>query len=234
MQDSVIPLGSQPAAIHAVTPDTAGAIVANGGIGDAVADAILGLIGSVPRSAERQCAHPAVRAQAIARSASARAAMTAGGLALPPGPLAWLTIFPELIAVWKLQSQMIADIARVYGGEVRITREHMVYCLFRHTAAQAVRDLAVRVGERMLVQQVSLSAFQAIAHRVGVHLTQRALGQGISRWLPVIGAVGVAAYAFYDTRHVARTAIELFEHNAGSKIDATGEFHALGRNAEEI
>jgi hypothetical protein len=107
---------------------------------------------------------------------------------------------------------MVADIAKVYGCEAKVTREQMIYCLFRHTAAQAVRDLAVRVGERMLVQQVSLTALQAVAHRVGVHLTQHALATGISRWLPLIGALGVGAYAFYDTRAVARTAIELFEH----------------------
>jgi hypothetical protein len=194
-------------------PNTA-LVVANpaGQTGNLIADAILGFIGSVPHSEEPHSGHPSARAHAIARSASTRAAMTAGGLALPPGPLAWLTIIPELIAVWKLQAQMVADIAGVYGGEAKVSREEMIYCLFRHTAAQAVRDLAVRVGERMLVQQVSLTALQAVAHRVGVHLTQHALAKGISRWLPLIGALGVGTYAFYDTRAVARTAIELFEH----------------------
>jgi hypothetical protein len=195
-------------------PNTA-LVVANpaGQTGNLIADAVLGFIGSVPHSGEPHSGHPATRVRAIARSASTRAAMTAGGLALPPGPLAWLTIIPELIAVWKLQAQMVADIAGVYGCEAKVTREQMIYCLFRHTAAQAVRDLAVRVGERMLVQQVSLSALQAVAHRIGVHLTQHALATGISRWLPLIGALGVGAYAFYDTRAVARTAIELFAHS---------------------
>jgi hypothetical protein len=44
-----------------------------------------------------------------------------------------------------------------------------------------------------------------------VTITQHAIGTGVSRWLPVIGAVGVGAYAYYDTGQVARTAIELFE-----------------------
>jgi hypothetical protein len=201
-------------------PDTALTVPGdNSGTGNIIADAILGFIGSVPGSKEGQSAHPTARSRAIMRSAATRAAMTAGSLALPPGPLAWLTIIPELIAVWRLQAQMVADIAGVYGSEVRVTREQMIYCLFRHTAAQAVRDLAVRVGERMLVQQVSLSALQAIAHRVGVHLTQTAIGKGVSRWLPIVGAVGVGAYAYYDTRQVARTAIELFEH--GSEIEVS-------------
>ena len=105
---------------------------------------------------------------------------------MPPGPLGWLTIAPELLAVWKIQAQMVSDLAGVYGKAATLTREHMVYCLFRHTAVQLLRDVAVRV-----------------AHR--------SAGGGIARWLPVVGAVGVGAYAFYDTSQVAATAIELFK-----------------------
>jgi len=65
----------------------------------------------------------------------------------------------------------------------------MVYCLFGHTALQLLRDVAVRV-------------------------TQRSAGGGIARLLPVVGAVGVGAYAFYDTSQVTATAIELFGKGA--------------------
>ena len=136
--------------------------------------------------------------------------MTAGSLALPPGPLGWLTILPELVLVWRIQAQMVADIAGIYGKQAYLTREQMLYCLFRHTAAQAARDLIVRVGERYLIQQVSLRTLQSVAERIGVRVTQQAIGKGISRWLPVIGALGVGAYAYYDTGQVARTATELF------------------------
>jgi hypothetical protein len=37
----------------------------------------------------------------------------------------------------------------------------------------------------------------------------------VSRWLPIIGALGVAAYAYYDTGKVAENAIEFFS----SEID---------------
>jgi hypothetical protein len=45
---------------------------------------------------------------------------------------------------------------------------------------------------------------------VGIRITQRAIGKGISRWIPVIGAVGTGGYAYYDTSKVAETAIEIF------------------------
>ncbi len=106
---------------------------------------------------------------------------------------------------------MVADIAGIYDKNAYLTREQMIYCLFRHTAAQAVRDLVVRVGERILVQGVSLGAMQVIAREVGISITRRAIRKGVSRWLPVIGALGVGTYAYFDTAQVARTAIELFE-----------------------
>ena len=180
--------------------------------GHRVAEAILDFIGRVPVSDEHTSRNPGERARSIANSAAAKAALTAGSLALPPGPLGWLTILPELVAVWRIQAQMVADIAGIYGKDAALTREQMIYCLFRHAAAQAVRDLVVRVGERLLVQRVSIRTLQGIAGRIGVRITQQAIGKGISRWVPVIGALGVGAYAYYDTGQVARTAIELFRH----------------------
>lgn len=179
--------------------------------GKAVGETVLNFIGRVPHTDEHHAHAPGERAQIIANAAARRAATTAGGLALPPGPFGWLTVLPELVAVWKIQAQMVADIAGAYGKTVFLSREQMIYCLFRHSAAQAVRDLVARVGERYLVQRVSLQALQIVARAVGVRITQQALGKTMSRVLPLIGAMGVGAYAYYDTRQVARTAIALFE-----------------------
>ena len=176
-----------------------------------VAAAILKFMRRVPASSERKSRTPTKAARTRANAAAAKAALAAGTLALPPGPLGWLTILPEMMAVWKIQSQMVADIAALYGKKASLTEEQMVYCLFRHSAAQAVRDLVVRVGERALVKKASLALLQSIAHNVGVRLTQKAIGKGLSRWIPVAGAMGVGAYAWYDTAQVAATAIELFE-----------------------
>lgn len=177
-----------------------------------IAEAILNFIGQIPGTDEHRSRRPGERARSIASSAAIKAAITSGTLALPPGPLGWLTILPELIAIWKIQAQMVVDIAGTYGREACLTREQMIYCLFRHTAAQAVRDLVVRAGERFLVRRASLHVMQGVAHKIGIRITQRAIGKGLSRWLPVVGALGVGAYAYYDAGQVAQTAIELFSH----------------------
>jgi hypothetical protein len=125
------------------------------GVSQKVAQLVLDFIGTIPNTNEHKSADPKKRAQSIASTAAAKAALASGGLAIPPGPLGLLTIVPDLVVVWKIQAKMIADIAAAYGKS-DLTREQMIYCLFRHVAAQAVRDLVVRVGERFLVRRVSL------------------------------------------------------------------------------
>jgi hypothetical protein len=182
--------------------------------------AILDVAGEVPDTAEHRSRSPDARAREIASSAATRAALAAGTLALPPGPVGWLTIVPELAAIWRIQRQMVADIAGVYGVSAELTRSRMLYCLFRHAAAQAMRDVAVQVGARILIQDVPLRAIERIAAKIGVSLSKRLVGRGIARWLPVIGALGVGAYAYYDTGQVARTAIDVFGAEAAERADA--------------
>jgi len=179
-------------------------------------EAVLNLVSSVPPARELASSQPADAAWQLAQRAARKAGVAAGTLALPPGPLGWLTILPELVAVWRIQAQMVADIAAIYGTQHAPTREQMLYCLFRHTAAQAVRDLAVRMGQRVLVKEAGAQVLQSVAGAIGLHLSQRALGHGVSRWVPVAGAVGVGAYAWHDTRQVAKQAMALFDPQTAS------------------
>jgi len=178
-----------------------------------LADSILRVASRIPKSQEHSSRTPEQKARSIANAAAARAAVTAGALALPPGPWGWLTVLPEIARAWQIQGQMVADIAKVYGKYGSLNQEQMLYCLFRHAASQAVRDLVVRVGQRYLVKEASMQVITAVARRIGVRVTQRAATSAVSRWIPIVGAVGIGAYAYYDTAQVARTAIELFAHD---------------------
>lgn len=175
-----------------------------------LAQAVIDLVTEVPDSTLEPSPNPRERADAIATAAKRKAALASAGLALPPGPLAWLTIIPDLMVVWKIQRQMVADIAAVYGHEATLRPEHMLLCLFKHTGAQLFRDLVMRAGERYLVRKLPIRSLYSIANKIGMKITQRSLGRAVSRVVPVAGAVGVAAYTWYDTRQVAKTAIDLF------------------------
>lgn len=41
-------------------------------------------------------------------------------------------------------------------------------------------------------------------------MSEKVVGQALSRFIPILGALGVGAYAYYDTSKVAANAIELF------------------------
>jgi uncharacterized protein (DUF697 family) len=182
-----------------------------GTLAQRASDAVYSVVTRVPTPRRGRSATPQDAARGVASEAAAKAALAAGSFALPPGPLGWLTLVPDLIVIWRIQAQMVADIGGCYGKSGLLGREQMLYCLFRHTAAQAVRDLVVRAGGRMLIQSATSGTVQAIARKIGMNVAKKTAAKAISRWVPIIGAVGVGAYAYYDTAQVAKTAMEFFE-----------------------
>jgi EcsC protein family len=176
-----------------------------------IVDAIENAVSRVPASRERAVPQPALAARKLARKAARRAAAVSGTLALPPGALGMLTVIPDLIAIWRIQAQLVADIAGLYGRDLQLTRTHMVYCLFRHAASQLARDVVVRTGERLVFRQLSGGAMRSVLTGVGLNITQRVAGTAASRWVPLVGAAAVAGYAYFDTMQVAKTAFSLLE-----------------------
>ncbi len=178
-----------------------------------VTTALTRLIHEIPTSDEPSASLPAARAQEIARAASLKAAGVSSALALPPGPLGFATIIPDLVVIWKIQRSMVADIAAAFGKTGSLTQESLLYCMFKHGGAAVARDLVARVGGRCLVRQANVRALQDILGKIGIHVTQRVITRSFSRLIPIIGSLGVGAYAFYDTTQVASNAIELFSQD---------------------
>ncbi len=177
---------------------------------DKITSALMQVVSKIPGSDETEDASPDAKSRSLILKASCKAATVSGSLALPPGPLGMLTILPDLLAIWNIQRQLVADIAAVYGKAAILERQQMIYCLFKHAAGQVVRDVAVRVGERFLIREATLKGLQQVLRRIGVSISQRAAGKALSRWLPVIGAVGIGGYAFYDTSQVGKTSMAFF------------------------
>jgi hypothetical protein len=172
--------------------------------------ALLQLLSRVPRSDEVVADDPRSRARRLGREAARKAAAASAAMALPSGPLGMITVVPDLMTIWHIQRQLVADIAAVFGKSGGLTRESMLFCLFKHGSAALLRDLVVRVGERTIVKRASVRFLEELLAKLGVRVSQRALGHAISRWVPALGALGVGVYAHYDTSQVADNAIELF------------------------
>ncbi len=176
-----------------------------------VARTIVELVSAIPPSSEAACADPHKRARELQVNAASKAAAVSGAMTLPPGPWGMALMVPDLLAVWRIQAQLIADTAGVFGKSAVLRREEMFYCLFRHGAAQACRDLLVDgVGQRVLLRRATVGLLQAVAGKVGMRVAKRVLAQSVARWLPLVGSAGVAAYAYYDTTQIGLTASAMF------------------------
>lgn len=192
---------------------------------DTLSPVLLGVVGQIPNARVRRSRQPGDDARRLATRAALKAALTAGSLALPTGPLGWLTVLPEMRAVWKIQAQLVADIAALHGRKSELTQEQVLYCLFRHSASAALRDLLVRVGDRFVVGRAPAWLLQLVARKIAARVLRRVAGTGLARWLPVAGAIGVGAFAYRETARVGINALELF--GDGIVADAApAEVHA--------
>ena len=50
-----------------------------------------------------------------------------------------------------------------------------------------------------------------ITRLVGIKVSKQVIAKSAARWLPLVGSIGVAGYAYYDTAQVAATATQLFD-----------------------
>lgn len=162
-----------------------------------------------PRNSHRRCKRVAKKpvsyasyqrqlAERITIRACTKAALVSGGLALPSGPWGFLGLLPEIAVVCTIQTNMIADIAGLYGKSASMSDEKIVWCLFKHSGAQGFRGMFESICK------------EALLPRVGKILAHRTIAQGVGRLIPVVGAIGVGAFAYRDTQLVAQRAMALF------------------------
>jgi len=169
------------------------------------------LITDIPESLHSPTENSDEKIKKLIRQAAVKASMVSATLSVPAGVTGVLTSIPDIAAIWRIQAQLVSDIAATYGKFAQLSREAMVWCLFRHSAAQLVRDIAVRTGSRIVVQKVSFAVLEALLKKIGVKVSTKFLGRAALRAIPAIGAIGNGAYSFYDTTEVGKTAAAYFK-----------------------
>ena len=132
-----------------------------------------------------------------------------GGASLVPGPWGMLAVVPELVLVIRNQIGLIYDIAAANGQKDVMTKE-LAAMIFASGMGTSVGGLAVVHGGKYLVKRASLQVFQKIVILLGGKITQQALKSAVSKWLPGVGAVAMAAWTNYMTRQIGKKASEIF------------------------
>lgn len=169
------------------------------------------LITEIPESLYIETDNPDEKVKKLTQQAGLKAAAVSATLSIPAGFTGVLTSIPDIAAVWRIQAQLVSDIAATYGKVALLSREAMVWCLFRHSAASLLRDLAVRTGSRIVVQKLSFTALEKILQKIGLKVSTKMLGRVAIRAIPAIGAIGNGAYTYYDTNEVGKTAAAYFK-----------------------
>ncbi len=173
------------------------------------------IISEIPVSRREEESDADAKSRSLIEKCAIKAAFISAGLSLPPGLAGYLTFLPDLTGIWKLQRNMVADIAAIYGKKSILRREQMLYCLFRHSVSQVMRDVMVRTVTRVTIEETITAISERILRKLGVHLARKASSRFITRTIPVLGTLGAGAYAYYDTKQVGKTAIEVLLTGGG-------------------
>ena len=181
------------------------------------------LITDIPESLHSPTENSDEKIKKLIRQAAVKASLVSATLSVPAGVTGVLTSIPDIAAIWRIQAQLVSDIAATYGKFAMLSREAMVWCLFRHSAAQLVRDIAVRTGSRIVVQKVSFAVLETLLKKIGLKVSTKFLGRAALRAIPAIGALGNGAYSFYDTTEVGKTAAAYFKALADNPEDPATE-----------
>lgn len=181
------------------------------------------LITDIPESLYTPSESSDEKIKKLIRQAAVKASLVSATLSVPAGVTGVLTSIPDIAAIWRIQAQLVSDIAATYGKFAQLSREAMVWCLFRHSAAQLVRDIAVHTGSRIVVQKVSFAVLETLLKKIGVKVSTKFLGRAALRAIPAIGALGNGAYSFYDTTEVGKTAASYFKALADNPEDPLAE-----------
>lgn len=172
------------------------------------------IISDIPGSNVQQEAAPAKRVQRLIRAASLKAGAVSATLSSPGGIIGVLTLLPDLASIWRIQAQLVSDIAAAHGKLAVLSRETMLHCLFKQAISEFARDIFVRTGTKIAVRALSSEALRKLLEKIGARVSSRILARGAARVVPVLGALGSGAYAAYDTFEVGKTAEAYFKELA--------------------
>lgn len=177
-------------------------------LGGRTAELIFELVSELPKSDVEPAQDPEKKAKELTHSAALKAAAISAGLSLPSGPLALMTILPDIMVQWRIQRQLVADIAAAYGKD--LTQQSLISSLFKHIAKRAIAAFRVNVRFRVPTKEQWLAMLKVLTGKIAVRVIHRMLKKAILRWIPFAGAIGMAAVAYAEIGAVGQAAMDEF------------------------
>lgn len=137
-------------------------------------------------------------------------ASIAGGAGLLPGPLGMTAALPQITLVLRNQLKMIYDVGIAHGKEKMLSKE-LIMAVFASYLGGKGAEMVLIEGSKVLMTETSVSLFQRLITLAGAEVSEQLLKSSILSYLPVAGAVAIAAWSKYSTSKLGHYAISVFE-----------------------
>lgn len=156
------------------------------------------------------------------RKTAVQTSSISAALAIPGGITGVVTVLPEIASIWKLQAQMISNIAASEGKNYLLTREQMLWCMFRQMGYGIIKEYVFQKGGVYIVKRMQHKVFENTLQKVGLGLVTRQGTRMAGKIIPVLGSVSAGALSYYDTIRVGRNAVNLYTKEIKLLPEATG------------
>jgi hypothetical protein len=146
------------------------------------------------------------------RKASRVAFLMSTGAGIPTGPVGLATIIPEVVALTKLQINLIFKVAKFHQQEAKVNKTIILTVLGVAMGVVLKHALINKVGARIIVRSLSAEGAKRITREIGEKFAIGLLKRGIGRWIPLMLAPVFGYLSLSMTRKVGREAELLFSH----------------------
>lgn len=136
----------------------------------------------------------------------------AGAANLIPGPLGVVAALPELTLIMRNQLQMIYDLGVAYGKQEEMTT-HVLLGIFASALGEGMVGLATVEGRNLMIKRASLKVMQKLLQWLGGKISQRLLKHILAKWVPVAGAVLMAAWSRQSTLELGQRAQKMLQYD---------------------
>jgi uncharacterized protein (DUF697 family) len=146
----------------------------------------------------------------ITRKTAIRCASLAGAFYLFPGKMNYALILPELLLIYRLQAQMIIDIAALYGKDNPIDKTLLFYCLFQGSNSDLLKHLIKDTGKRVIVRPVSIKMVEAFIQQLSKSFFKKSFSRYFSVLLPLLGFTLSGSLNYLYTTRIGEVASQVF------------------------
>jgi len=136
------------------------------------------------------------------------------------GPAGLATILPEIMALMKIQMNLVYKIAN-YHQKLNTVSQPVILLVFANALGLTIGPQVLRkIGAILVVKSMSTPVIKRIAQKIGMEIAIKISQRAAGRWIPVLLAPVFGLFSQKMTEKIGREAHQLFSQDI--KRDETG------------